>query len=292
MKKTKEKKNILVTGGFGFLGSHVVDSLKSAGHNVIIFDSKKSVNIKSESDFINGDILDLEALTKALKNIDIVFHLAAFSDLNKAQDNPIDTMKANVIGTTNVLEAARINKINRVIFSSSIYVSSRAGGFYRVSKHTCELLLEEYFKRFDLKYTILRFGTLYGTRSDSSNSVYNYLKDALLKGEIQAIGSGEEIREYIDVRDTADFCVEVLADKYEGKTLVLTGQHRMRLAELLEMISEILDNKVNIEYGRAKNAHYKYTPYSYNPKPGKKIVLDSFRDMGQGLVEILEEIDN
>ena len=292
MKNTKEKKNILVTGGSGFLGSHVVDSLESAGHNVIIFDSKKSANIKSGSDFINGDILDLEALTKALKNIDVVFHLAAFSDLNKAQDNPIDTMKVNVVGMTNVLEAARINKINRVIFSSSIYVSSSTGGFYRVSKHSCELLLEEYFNRFDLKYTILRFGTLYGTRSDSSNSVYNYLKDALLKGEIQAIGSGEEIREYIDVRDTADFCVEVLADKYEGETLVLTGQHRMRLAELLEMISEILDNKVNIEYGRGKNAHYKYTPYSYNPKPGKKIVLDSFRDMGQGLVEILEEIDN
>jgi len=292
MKKTKERKKILVTGGFGFLGSHVVDSLESAGHSVIIFDSKKSANIKSGSDFINGDILDLEALTKALKNIDVVFHLAAFSDLNKAQDNPIDTMKVNVVGMTNVLEAARINKINRVIFSSSIYVSSRTGGFYRVSKHSCELLLEEYFNRFDLKYTILRFGTLYGTRSDSSNSVYNYLKDALLKGEIQAIGSGEEIREYIDVRDAADFCVEVLADKYEGETLVLTGQHRMRLAELLEMISEILDNKVNIEYGRGKNAHYKYTPYSYNPKPGKKIVLDSFRDMGQGLVEILEEIDN
>ena len=288
----KNKLNILVTGGSGFLGSHVVDSLESAGHNVIIFDSKKSANIKSGSDFINGDILDLEALTKALKNIDVVFHLAAFSDLNKAQDNPIDTMKVNVVGMTNVLEAARINKINRVIFSSSIYVSSRSGGFYRVSKHSCELLLEEYFNHFDLKYTILRFGTLYGTRSDSSNSVYNYLMDALLKGEIQAIGSGEEIREYIDVRDTADFCVEVLADKYEGETLVLTGQHRMRLAELLEMISEILDNKVNIEYGRAKNAHYKYTPYSYNPKPGKKIVLDSFRDMGQGIVEILEEIDN
>ena len=274
MINTKDKKNILVTGGSGFLGSHVVDSLESAGHNVIIFDSKKSANIKSGSDFINGDILDLEALTKALKNIDVVFHLAAFADLDKAQDNPIETMKVNVVGTINVLEAARINKINRVIFSSSIYVSSRSGGFYRVSKHSCELLLEEYFNHFDLKYTILRFGTLYGTRSDSSNSVYNYLKDALLKGEIQAIGSGEEIREYIDVRDTADFCVEVLADKYEGETLVLTGQHRMRLSELLEMISEILDNKVNIEYGRGKNSHYKYTPYSYNPKPGKKIVMN------------------
>tara|TARA_B100000315_G_scaffold198376_1_gene189950 strand:- start:109 stop:474 length:366 start_codon:yes stop_codon:yes gene_type:complete len=114
----------------------------------------------------------------------------------------------------------------------------------------------------------------------------------LLKGEIQAIGSGEEIREYIDVRDTADFCVEVLADKYEGETLVLTGQHRMRLSELLEMICEILNKKVTIEYGRGKNAHYKYTPYSYNPKPGKKIVMDSFRDMGQGLVEILEDINN
>ena len=290
MKKTQEYKNILVTGGSGFLGSHVVDSLLSAGFTVCIFDTKKFPYDRSGADFIKGDILDLGALTKALRNIDVVFHLAAFADLDKAQDNPLDTMKVNVMGMTNVLEAARINKVSRVIFSSTIYVYSRTGSFYRVSKHSCELLLEEYFNRFDLKYTILRFGTLYGPRSDISNSVYNYLKEALVTGKIKAVGSGEEVREYIDVRDAADICVKVLEDKYEGETLVLTGHHRMRLAELLEMISEILDNKVKIEYGSGENAHYKYTPYSYIPRVGKKLVMNSFRDLGQGLVELLDEI--
>lgn len=290
MKNKKEKLNILVTGGSGFLGGHVVDSLLSAGFTVCIFDTKEYPYDRSGVDFIKGDILDLEALTKALRDIDVVFHLAAYADLDKAQDNPLDTMKVNVMGLANVLEAARINKVSRVIFSSSIYVYSRTGGFYRVSKHSCELLLEEYFNRFNLKYTILRFGTLYGPHSDSSNSVYNYLKEALLKGKIQAVGSGEEVREYIDVRDAADICVEVLEDKYEGETLILTGHHRMRLVELLEMISEILDNKVSIEYGRGENAHYKYTPYSYIPRAGKKLTMNSYRDLGQGLIEILDEI--
>ena len=185
----------------------------------------------------------------------------------------------------------RINKIKRVIFSSSIYVYSQTGGFYRVSKHCCELLLEEYFKRYGVIYTIIRFGTLYGTNSDSTNSVYRYLKQALQKKKIKAEGTGEEVREYIDVRDAADICVEVLKDKYEGETLVLTGQNRMRLAELLEVISEILNNNVNIEYGRKESSHYKYTPYSYIPRAGKKLVMNSYRDLGQGLVEILEGLD-
>ena len=65
----------------------------------------------------------------------------------------------------------------------------------------------------------------------------------------------------------------------------------MKLSELLEMVKEILGNKLEIEYGKGHTAHYKHTPYSYQPNPGKKIIMDSFRDLGQGLVEILQEID-
>ena len=285
-------KIILVIGGSGFLGSHVVDSLLTAGYMVRIFDSKEPLGEISGVDFKIGDILDKASINEAMEDIDIVFHLAAFADLNKAQNNPSETMMVNIIGTANVLEAAVNNSIKHVIFSSSIYVYSRTGGFYRVSKHSCELLLEEYFNRFGLNHTILRFGTLYGPRSDKSNSVYNYLYEALIKGEINSIGNGSEVREYIDVRDAADKCVEIINGDYFGETLILTGNHRMRLSELLEMIDEILGNKLIIKYGDHQAAHYKYTPYSYNPRRGKKLVMDSFRDMGQGILEILEEIDN
>ena len=88
------------------------------------------------------------------------------------------------------------------------------------------------------------------------------------------------------------FLASKASNYVNGETIVVTGNHRMRISELLEMISEILNDKVTIEYCKGKAAHYKYTPYSYNPRPGKKLVLDSFRDIGQGLVEMLEEIDN
>ena len=290
MKNNSNKKKILVTGGSGFLGIHVIEALLKNDHTVRVFDLNKLPYELSDVEFIKGNLNELESLNKACKGIDIVFHFAAFSDLDKAKDSPLDTVNINILGTLNLLEAARKNKINQVIFSSSIYVHSRTGGFYRVTKHSCELLLEEYFNQYGINYTILRFGTLYGPLADENNSVYLYLKEALIHGEINAFGVGDEVREYIDVRDAADVCVKILDKRYKGDTLIISGHHRMRLTELLEMMNEILGNKITIKYGEGEPAHYKYTPYSYNPKPGMKLVMDSFRDMGQGLVEMLEEI--
>ncbi len=290
MKNNSNKKKILVTGGSGFLGIHVIEALLKNDHTVRVFDLNKLPYELSDVEFIKGNLNELESLNKACKGIDIVFHFAAFSDLDKAKDSPLDTVNINILGTLNLLEAARKNKINQVIFSSSIYVHSRTGGFYRVTKHSCELLLEEYFNQYGINYTILRFGTLYGPMADENNSVYLYLKEALIHGEINAFGVGDEVREYIDVRDAADVCVKILDKRYKGDTLIISGHHRMRLTELLEMMNEILGNKITIKYGEGEPAHYKYTPYSYNPKPGMKLVMDSFRDMGQGLVEMLEEI--
>jgi len=290
--KTAETLNIMVTGGSGFLGSHVADALIEAGHKVFIFDIKPSQYIKKGQKMIVGDILNAKELTIAMKDVDIVFHMAALADLDIAQDNPFETMKVNILGTTNVLEAAKTNKVKRVIFASTIYVYSRTGSFYRVSKHSCELLFEAYHERYGLDYTILRFGTLYGTRSKESNSVYHYLKEAFLKGKIQFKGTGNEVREYIHVVDAARICTKILDDDYKGQTMILTGHHRMKLTELLDMINEILNNKVKIVIQpRKTKSHYIQTPYSYILRVGKKIVMNTYCALGQSLVEILNEID-
>ncbi|MFA5370131.1 MAG: NAD(P)-dependent oxidoreductase, partial [Candidatus Omnitrophota bacterium] len=213
MRKKKKQKgvlNILVTGGSGFLGSHISDALTKAGHHVVIFDKKKSAFTKPGQRMVVGDILDAEPLFRAMKNMDAVFHLAALADVDEACDRALDTMKINILGTTNVLEAARRNKVKRVIFASTIYVYSRTGSFYRVSKHACELLLEAYNERYGLNYTILRFGTLYGTRANSSNSVFRYLQEAFKTGKIEFKGTGQEIREYVHVVDAANICAKIL----------------------------------------------------------------------------------
>lgn len=289
--KKKKKLKILVTGGSGFLGLNLLKKLSSSKHFVYNYDTKKPLKSYKGVKTIIGDLLDFNKLLEALKDIDFIYHLAAFADIDKAKDDPISTMKINVLGTTHLLESARRSGVKKVFFASSIYVSSRTGGFYRVSKHACELLLEEFYTAYGLKYDILRFGTLYGPYSDKSNSVYNYLSDGLLNKNINAIGTGDEVREYIDVRDASEICESLLFKEDSLQTLLITGNHRIKLRELLEMIDEILNNEIHIQYGSGKSSHYKYTPYSYESKQTKKIVMSSSRDLGDGLVEILAEID-
>ena len=292
--KVKRPLNILITGGSGFLGSHIADALTDAGHGVTIFDIKESPHLRAGQNRVLGDILDGEEITRRMKGMDVVFHLAALADLDAAHDKPRETMKINVLGTANVLEAARANNVDRVVFASTIYVNSRTGSFYRVSKHSCELLLEGYHERYGLDYTILRFGTLYGLRANENNSVFRYLKEALDTGKIEYKGTGEEVREYIHVRDAARICAKVLDGDFRGKTLILTGHHRMRLEELLNMVKEILDNrdrKIEITCNpKESKSHYVQTPYSYIPRVGEKIITNMYCDLGQSLIEILDEI--
>ena len=289
----KEPLRILVTGGTGFLGSHIADALSDEGYIVTILDIKRKQNIRGKQRMIQADILDFDKVKSALGKIDIVFHLAALADIDLACDNPRDTMKINVLGTSNVLEAARLNNVKKVIFASTIYVCSRTGSFYRVSKHACELMLEAYNERYGLEYVILRFGTLYGTCANKQNSVYRYLEEAFTTGEINYYGTGEEIREYIHVYDAAQICIKVLKEDFNGETLILTGHYRLKASELLDMINEILGFKVKIKYHPKQiKSHYVQTPYSYIPRIGKKIISNTYCDLGQGLVEILHEIDN
>lgn len=285
--------NILVTGGAGFLGSHIADELTGAGHNVTLLDTVRSPYLRQEQKMIIADILDYDAVHSAMRDIDVVFHLAALADINVAQDYPLDTMKINILGTTHVLEAVRQNNVKRIIFASTIYVYSRTGSFYRVSKHAGELLIEEYHERFGVDYTILRFGTLYGTRASESNSIHRLLREALINNKIEFYGTGKEVREYIHVVDAAKLCVEILDDKFNAQTLILTGPNRMRLAEILDMINEILGNKIKVVYhNQESKSHYTQTPYSYIPRVGRKIVCNPYCDLGQSLVEILHEIDS
>ena len=109
------------------------------------------------------------------------------------------------------------------MFASTIYVFSREGGFYRCSKQACETYIEEYARVFDLPYTVLRYGSLYGPRSGPSNGVYRLLQQAASKGRVAYAGSPDDMREYIHVEDAARLSVDALAPEFVGKHLVLTG---------------------------------------------------------------------
>lgn len=285
----------LVTGASGFLGSHIADALSDAGHEVTVFDIVDSPYLREDQKFMTGDVRDFKALSRQLEGFDYVYHLAALADLNAAKTRPLETVTINVQGTVNLLEAARLNNIKRFIFGSTVYVYSREGGFYRCSKQACENYVEEYYSRYGLEYTILRYGSLYGPRTDMANGVYRLLKTFMDSDEMEHSGHSSDKRDYIHVYDAARLSVGILEDRYVNKNLVLTGNDKLELSELFQMFGEILDKKTKVRFlgdeGKG-NGHYNITPYAYTPKIGHKLVSNEYVDMGQGIIQVIEEIES
>ncbi|MFC1517597.1 NAD-dependent epimerase/dehydratase family protein [Candidatus Margulisiibacteriota bacterium] len=281
---------IIVFGGSGFLGSHVADVLSANGHNVIIFDIKKSPYLKKDQKMIIGDISNSKEVDSAVKGVDYVYNFAGLADLDTATTKPIDTINTNILGNINILEASRKAKVKRFIYASTIYVYSHKGGFYRCSKQASELYIEEYQKKYGLEYTILRYGSLYGPRANEANGVYRMLRTALETKSIKTVGRGDELREYINVKDAAQLSVDILNADYANKHMIITGHYPMKYEDMLFMIKEILNDNIKIQFDGVNLDHYNYTPYSFIPKIGQKLISNQYTDMGQGLLECLHEI--
>jgi len=283
---------VIIFGGSGFLGSHVADVLTGKGHDVLIYDLKKSEYLNKNQNMIIGDILDEALVQKALKEREIVYNFAAISDIDECIANPLGVAKYNVLGNSIILESARSSQVKRYLFASSTYVYSNYGSFYKSSKQACELFIHSYHEKFKMPYTILRYGSLYGDRANESNSIYKILKEAILTGKITYHGTGEEVRDYIHVRDAAELSARVISPEYENKNVMLSGNNPMRYREILEMINEILNNKIEIIYTKkSSDTHYKLTNYNYKkPELGKKIISDQYIDLGAGLLECMDEI--
>jgi len=284
---------LVVTGGAGFLGSHLVDLLVARGHTVTVVDRARSRWLPDGARMIEADLGDRAALAAAVAGSDAVYHLAGFADLNAAKTRPLDTVHANIVGTVHLLEAMRAHGVARFLFASTAYVYSREGGFYRCSKQACESYIEEYARTFGLAYTIIRYGSLYGPRADASNGVYRLLRTAMTEGRLVYSGAPDDIREYIHVEDAAALSADVLDPAYEGQHVTLTGASPTRAAELFTMFQEILGRRIEIDYRRLEGpgtGHYAVTPYAYTPRPGKKLVTTHYVDMGQGLLRMIEDI--
>jgi len=280
-----------VIGGSGFLGSHVADKLSADGHEVVIYDRKISPWLQASQTMLLGDLLDFESLLEAVKGCDAVYNFAALADLNYALEKPIETVKINILGNVNVLEACRQQQVKRFVYASTVYVYSREGGFYRCSKQAAEHYVEEYQKVYALDYTILRYGSLYGPRSDHRNGLHRIVKKALDTGVISYEGSPDSLREYIHVEDAALASVGALGVEFRNQSVVLTGQEPMRVSDLLEMLAEILGLHKSIEFIASKQAgHYVRTPYAYQPKLGRKYAPPLHVDLGQGLLQLIDEI--
>lgn len=282
---------VVVYGGSGFLGSHVADALSHAGYSVRIFDVVPSAYLRRDQEMVVGDLMDAEAVINAARGARYVYNFAGLADIDEAKNRPVDTVTLNVLGNVHALEGARAAGVKRFVYASTVYVYSESGSFYRASKQAAERFVETYRERYGLPYTILRYGSLYGRRADEHNGLFRLLKEALEKRSITYPGSGEAMREYIHVADAAKLSVQVLAEEYANRHLILSGHERMQVKTLMRMISEMVPGGVKLEFGGERSeGHYEITPYAFHPKVGHKLVANDYVELGQGLLDCLADV--
>ena len=287
-------KKVVVIGGSGFIGSHVADQLTNTGFQVIIYDKNESKWLRSKQEMVVGDVQDKKALDQVINGADVVYNFAALADINRALDEPDKTVNINILGNVNIMNACVANKVKRFIYASTVYVHSREGGFYRCSKQSSEAYVEEYQKIYGLDYTILRYGSLYGPRADKTNGLYRIVKSSLESGIVKYEGDIDAMREYIHVNDAARASIKILDSEFKNESIVLTGQEPMRVFDMLKMLAEILGiSSEKVEFVEDRYAgHYIRTPYSYQPRLGKKYIPPMHVDLGQGLLQIIDDISS
>ena len=283
---------VVVIGGAGFMGSHTADMLSDWGFKVTIFDNQLSSWLRDDQNMVVGDILDRDTVNTVVSGAKYLYHFAGIADIGEAKERPFDTINLNVMGTTVALEAAVKSGVERFIYASTMYVYSPYGSLYRASKQAAETIIEAYQERFNLDFTLLRYGSLYGPRSQSWNGLRRYVIQVIREGKLDYHGTGKERREYIHVHDAARLSVDILDEIHKNKAITVTGQQVLNSEELIDLIFEIagVDNNVVFSPENSSQDHYVMTPYRYTPKQAKKIVPDEFVDLGQGVLEIIEDV--
>tara|TARA_B110000858_G_scaffold181985_1_gene220967 strand:+ start:34069 stop:34944 length:876 start_codon:yes stop_codon:yes gene_type:complete len=287
----KSNKKVLVIGGSGFMGSHTADELSNKGFNVTLFDNKESKWKRDDQEMIIGDIFSPLELSAVMKGTNYVYHFAGIADILESKEDPIKTINTNIIGTSLALKASIDNSVERFIMASTLYVYSPYGSFYRATKQASEIIIETFNKEYDIDYTFLRYGSLYGPRAQEWNGLQKYVSQIINNKSIIYNGSGEEKREYIHAHDAARISVEILSNDFINKAVTITGQQDFSSKQVLEMIFEIGGISKKISYEKNSNLdHYISTPYRYSPKSSEKIIPTQYKDFGEGILEIIESL--
>jgi len=284
------KNKIIILGGSGFLASHLTDLFEKNKVKSLILDKIKKIFFSKHIEFVHGDILDKKKLLKIINPGDVVYHFAAIADIDEANKNHLKSIEVNILGTVNVLEACVKKKAKKLIFSSSIYARSEKGGFYSTTKLACEMLIERYANKFNLKYTIIRFGSLYGEKSNYFNTVKNIISQGLKTNKILRNTMGNEIRDYIHVKDAVEICSQLIKKKYDNKYFTLVGKEKKTVKQIILIIAkELKVKKVIFKKDIKDQDHYVVNPYSYKTRVGKLLKPKKPIKFIEGIRKIIED---
>lgn len=266
---------ILITGGAGFIGSHVSDIFINNGYDVIIVDNLVTGNIDNinkKAIFYNIDIKDFSGIEKVFKkyNVDYVIHLAAQVSVPNSIRDPLYDANENIIGTINILELSKKYNIKKIIASSSaaVYKSSENPiketdelnvlSFYGLSK----LTMEKYIELYNVDYIICRFSNVYGPRQTvhgESGVISIFVNNIINNKEITIFGNGEQTRDFIYVKDIANIFYKLKLKDISKIILNISTNQSITINNLFNLIKKYSNKEVNCNYADERFGDIKHS---------------------------------
>ncbi len=274
-------KKALVTGGAGFIGSHIVDRLLADGHEVVVLDDFSTGHRSNLPEnhasltIVEGDISDSEIVQQCMENIDWVFHKAAVASVPRTVNDPVGSSAVNYQGTLHLLEAARKNNVKRFVFASSAALYGDEPTLpkvetmcpvtlspYAVDKLASEFACGMYTKLYGVETVCLRYFNVYGPKQDPSSpysGVISIFTDKLKKKETPTIfGDGEQIRDFVYVGDVVEANMKaVTTNNVEGQYFNVATSRKITLNSLLEILCGIYDSDFNVNYDEPRKGDIK-----------------------------------
>ncbi len=277
---------VLVTGGSGFIGSHVADRLRLRNIDVRVFDMVTPQ--RKDVEFYKGSLLNEEDVRMAMNGIDAIYHLAAVANVDHVFKDPHYAEAINARGTVNVLEAMRRTGVKKIIYGSTIWVYSDTQAtvidetvplhppkhLYTATKIASEYYCQSYAELYGLKATILRYGIPYGPRARGETVIALFIGKVLRGEPITIAGDGLQFRKFLYVEDLAEGNVLALNSIADNKIYNLEGKEKVSIRQIVETIEQFL-GAVKVQYvegrkgdfsGKEISAKRAYDELGWEPK--------------------------
>lgn len=268
---------VLVTGGAGFIGSHIVERLIKEGNSVTVMDTllrgnKLTKDTFNAVQFIEKDVRDEIAVNNAMKNVDVVFHLAAVLGVDVVADNPVETMEVETIGTRNIARAALRNDVQKILYASTsgiyghsameqavneeVMVDPRTS--YAMAKRYNEIYLAALNEEKGINTVSLRFFNVYGPRQDNRMVIPRFIEQAKTGNPITVFGDGKQTRDFTYIDDTTEACIRLMEKSNGAQIFNIANEKEGCIEELAATIKDMTQSNSEIKYLEAPTKRYDY----------------------------------
>jgi len=269
--------NILVTGGAGFIGSHLVKRLVEEGHNVTVLDNllrgnKLDHEIQKAVKLHKVDVRDKDKVMKLTRNCDYVFHLAAILGVDVVADHPVETMEVETVGMQNIVDAVLHNGIEKVVYASTSGVYGHSAieqsvveniqldprTSYAIAKRYNEIYLTALFEEKGMQSISLRFFNVYGINQDARMVTPRFFEQAMANKNITVYGDGRQTRDFTYIDDTINACVETCMKVKGCEIFNVANENELTIKDLAEEIVDVTGSNSKISLVEAPRKRYDY----------------------------------